>query len=454
MSAVHRALPTRKYALRLAGSLDEATRHLAHLPFDAILVQSDAGGTQLARHLAQGFRFWHEPPVIALARTGSIADAVRCIRAGARDYLPAHPLISHALRDALQRAISRTDGSILGSRLGDKEPYTGFITADYRMLAVCETVTTVADSKATLLIKGESGTGKTLLARILHERSSRRLGPFLEVNCGMLSDSLLESELFGHVRGAFTSAYRERRGKFELANGGTVLLDEVGIASPALQAKLLHAVETGRFEKVGDTRTIETDIRLVAATNISLEERVKRGLFREDLYYRLNALKVTLPPLRERVGDIPLLAQHFLRPLAEQHRSAAREISPEAMYHLVHYSWPGNVRELRNVIEHTVVLSRSRVVLPENLPERVCERDQSDAVPEGRFAVNSLRDALRKPERRHILQALRLAAGNKQHAARELGISRSTLYKKIKEHRLEGFESEPGPLALGGIGTS
>ena len=451
IARVRRVFSAMRRRLCLASSLEEATDRMADERFDVVLLQTDAPGTDIPRRFAEGFRLWRIPPVVAVAKSGSIGDAVRAVRAGARDYLLAQFLNSDAIRDALRRAAADARVGDVGSRRPAIEPYKGLITTDYRMLSVCETVAAVADSTATLLIAGESGTGKNLLARILHENSRRRDGPFLNVNCGGLSDSLLESELFGHVRGAFSSAHRDRLGKFEAADGGTVLLDEIANASVALQTRLLHAVESGRFEKVGDTRTIQSDVRLVVATNVSLGERVSQGLFREDLYHRLDALKVALPALRERVGDIPLLGRHFLRVLAEQCDRPVEDISPEAMRRLVNYPWPGNVRELRNVIEHAVVLARGRTILAENLPQRVARHEPGEFDCTKRHEPLSLKDALREPERRYILQALRLVGWNKQHAARELHISRSTLYKKIREHGLEDVEAGQGSLSLGTV---
>ncbi len=455
IATVRRILSAMQYRLNVATSLEEANAQRVRKRYDAILLQTDAPGTNIRSRLNSGLRLHGGPPVLALAKSGSIEEAVRVMRAGASDYLVTNGITARSVRQAIQRAIAASLDNGPMQRFTDHEPYRGFITGDHRMAVVFETIALVAASRATLLIEGESGTGKNLLAHILHEMSGRRNEAFVEVNCGILSDSLIESELFGHSRGAFTSAYRERRGKFEIADGGTVFLDEVGNASPSLQTRLLNAVETGRFERLGDTRTVQSDVRMVVATNVSLEERVRSGRFREDLYHRLNTLKVTLPPLRERVGDIPPLVRHSLKHLGQRHGRTVRDVSAETMAILVRYPWPGNVRELKNVVEYSVVLTLGETVEPDALPERVTQYEatgQRSEMP--RPHCRLLKEALRAPERECLLYALRRAAWNKQVAAHKLRISRSTLYKKIKEHGLDKLDPQPSALLPGGPGTS
>ena len=370
------------------------------------------------------------------------------------DYLAVEPLRAERLRSALSRALEhrRLRFRALTSEETPEQADCGdLVTNDYRMRAVCSTVTAVAASKAILLVCGESGTGKTLVARMLHRRSPRCVGPFVELNCGVLSDTLLESELFGHVRGAFTSAYREHRGKFDLADGGTLLLDDIANATPKLQAKLLRVVESGEYMRLGDAQTLRCDVRLVVATNVSLRERVERGAFREDLYHRLNGVQVKLPPLRDRVGDIPQLARHFVNAFAAQHGRRPKGIAPEAMDRLVHYRWPGNVRELRNAIEHGVILAEDGAVTPQTLPTHIAEAGPSRAPGARRSGAQPLKCAMREPERRLILQALRTSSWNKLHAARTLGISRSTLYKKMKEHGLDPGEADGSTARAAGV---
>ena len=402
-----------------------------------MLVQTDSAGLAISQRLADGFTFSATPPVIAIARKGNIGDAVCAMRAGVIDYLVLDANSTADLRAAIVRAV-RQSGIHQG--VGNGTIFEEFISTDHRTRAVCDRLAHIADSPATLLLQGESGVGKTLLAELVHQHSARRIGPFVEVSCGALSESLLESELFGHARGSFTSAYRKRRGKFEVADGGTMLLDEIGSASMGMQARLLRVVESGRFERIGDTDTLQTDARIIVITKRPLEQLVLQGLFREDLFHRLNAFKIELCPLRKRVEDIPLLARHFLRIFAAKHKRQVTGFEPETMSRLVHYRWPGNVRELRNIVERSIILAADGLVQPASLPDHI-----ADTTPpvhtHRRFLRTTLRESLREPERHCIIQALKSVSGNKQSAARVLRISRSTLYKKIKEHGLE--ETEP-----------
>jgi len=448
ISMVRRVVSSMGHELRVAGSLEDASKVIAGDCVDVLLVQTDARDGRMKRRLARGVVFSSSPPVVAVANQGGIEDAVRFVRAGAGDYVAIGSRKTEEVRRALWRAVegalkraARRQGS------GRASGFERFITADYRMRSVCDVLASVAASPTTLLLEGESGTGKTLLARLVHEQSPRRMGPFVEVNCGALTESLLETELFGHVRGAFTSAYRQRQGKFEVADGGTLLLDEIGSASLGMQARLLRVVESGHFERVGDTNTLSTDVRLIAATKSGLEESVAAGSFREDLYHRLNSLKVSVLPLRERVEDIPLLARHFLRMFAGKHKRKVTDFAPEAMSMMVHYAWPGNARELRNVVERGVILAREGRVTPDSLPRHVAEA-RSAVSRRRRFFLTTLREAMREPERRCLLEALRIAGWNKQFAAQALGISRSTLYKKIREHGLDQLERGMEELAV------
>ncbi len=439
VATIRRHLTTSGADLRVAGSLEEAAKALARHPFDAMLVQVDSPHGDVRRRLQNDLAFRDEPPVIAVAREGSIKDAVDAVRAGARDYVPVGPKHTARLGANLRRALATcADGAPEGRAAATAAAIMeGFITADHRTQGICRTLARVADSRATVLLEGESGTGKGLLARLVHAHSVRRFAAFVELNCGTLSESLLESELFGHVRGAFTSAEHERVGKFQLADGGTLLLDEIANASPGLQGSLLRAVESGEFEQVGGTQTRRSDVRLMVATNAPLAEELEGGRFSEELYHRLNAVAVNVPPLRERVVDVPLLAGHFLKVFSRQHRRPLEEVSAEALSLLVRYDWPGNVRELRNAVEHGVILARDGVIEPACLPEHIL-RSVAESAP-ARHSLDQLplKEALRRPERQYLLQTLNAVGWNKQHAAKELRISRSTLYKKIKEHGLD-----------------
>jgi transcriptional regulator with PAS, ATPase and Fis domain len=296
----------------------------------------------------------------------------------------------------------------------------------------------VADTKATVLITGESGTGKSLIARAIHRRSSRRDKPFVEVACGALPETLLESELFGHVAGAFTGATGDKIGKFKQADGGTIFLDEIGTASPALQVKLLRVLQDYQFEPVGSTETITVDVRVILATNEDLQKAVQEGRFRRDLYYRINVINIELPPLRERVSDIPLLAEHFLKRICEEMGKPLKSLSDEAMAALQAYRWPGNVRELQNVLERAVLLGRKPVITLEDLPP-----DVAAALTPGLSTPEKapLKQALQLPERQIILQMLEMHNWNRQATAKALGINRTTLYKKMKRLGIEEPES-------------
>jgi transcriptional regulator with PAS, ATPase and Fis domain len=287
------------------------------------------------------------------------------------------------------------------------------------------------------LILGESGTGKTMTARALHQLSGRRDKPFVEVACGALPDSLLESELFGHVAGAFTGANHDKIGKFLQADGGTVFLDEIATASKSLQVKLLRVLQDREFEPVGGNQTHKVDVRLVLATNQDLEELVKRGEFREDLYYRINVISLTQPPLRERIGDIPLLVEHYVAKFNEQTGKKIAGVDEDAMRLLQRHAWPGNVRELLNVLERAVVLSKGTMITPADLPEAIRSQMNSLAAYGGIVDAATLKLALAAPERQIIIEALETNGWNRQDTAKTLGINRTTLYKKMKKYKID-----------------
>ena len=324
----------------------------------------------------------------------------------------------------------------LKAQLDSKYGFENILGTSAAMQEVFDTIRQAAPTRATVLIQGESGTGKELVARALHQCSPRAQGPFIPVHCAALSPTLLESELFGHEKGAFTGAQERRRGRFEMADGGTLFLDEIGEIDPSLQVKILRVLEERKFERVGGTETLHVDVRLVAATNRDLKKMVEEGKFREDLFYRLFVVNLTLPPLREREGDIVLLAQHYLKALAAEHGKKASGITPDAMDLLSAYPWPGNVRELRNVIERMVVLGSGEKLTVRDLPPSfrlAAGRAESAARP-----GSALRDA----ERQLIEEALRKNKGSRTKAAQDLGISRRTLHRKINEFGLRNSEDE------------
>lgn len=373
-----------------------------------------------------------KPIVILLTAYGSVETAVEAMKRGAYDFL-AKPVNLDRLDLLLRRALSErrlgAENQRLKAQLDSKYGFENIIGASPAMQEVFATIRQAAPTRATVLIQGESGTGKELVARALHQCSPRRDGPFVPVHCAALAPTLLESELFGHEKGAFTGAVERRRGRFELADGGTLFLDEIGEIDAALQVKILRVLEERKFERVGGTETLHVDVRLVAATNRDLRARVAEGTFREDLFYRLYVVNLTLPPLRERDGDVVLLAQHYLKTLAAENGKKPLVLAPEAMDAFQAYAWPGNVRELRNVIERMVVLGTGDRLTAADLPAAV--RDGGGLATTSR-AGRVLRDA----ERQLIADALRRHRNNRTKAAQDLGISRRTLHRKLNEFGL------------------
>src|SRR5512143_391873 len=374
-----------------------------------------------------------ETPVILVTAFGNVDGAVEAIRRGAFDYV-SKPYDVDAVQLTAARALDQrrlaAENDVLRRQLRDKYRLETAVGRSEAMLHVFKTAARVAASDATVLIFGESGTGKELVARAIHQASPRAPGPFVPVDCGAIAEGLLESELFGHVRGAFTGAQAARRGLFEEASGGTVFLDEIGDVGPGLQARLLRTLQEGTIRRVGANESIPVDVRVVAATNKDLEAAVKGGRFREDLYYRLNVVTIRIPPLRERREDVPLLAEHFA---AKHGRGDGATISPDARELLQAYDWPGNVRELENVIARALALNPSGVVVPADLPERVHAGPAAPEPTRGLTLPAGFRPTLDDLGRRYAALVLAECAGNKTRAAEVLGIDRKTLYRILGE---------------------
>jgi DNA-binding NtrC family response regulator len=382
---------------------------------------------------------------VMMTAFASVEAAVEAMRLGAENYL-VKPLDVKAVLIFLEKALEKRrlvrETAGLRERVRERYRLDGIVGEASELQSVYEVVKQAAPTKATVLILGESGTGKELIAQALHELSPRKDKPFVKVACAALSESLLESELFGHERGSFTGAIGRREGRFELADGGTLFLDEIGEISPTVQVKLLRALQTREFERVGGTQSIKVDVRVVAATNVDLAEEAKAGRFREDLYYRLNVVAVTLPPLRRRRGDIPALAAHFIEKYAQAYGKTIKGLTPGTLNAMLGHDWPGNVRELENAVERAVVLCKGSELTADDLPStlrgpRPAHRDAAGLIPGASLA---------ELEREAILRTLELHGGSTSRAAEMLGISVRKIQYRLKEYAGEKSESEAEPL--------
>jgi len=434
--SMHEVLEADGYQSRIATSGARAVELMGEQSFDAILtdlVMRDVDGMAV---LQQARTLQPEAAVLLVTGHGSLDSAVAAMQRGAADYLQ-KPVNIVELRTRLARAVEaramRRDLRELRRQLDERSGFEGILGHSPAMQKVFDALRQVSDTQATVLITGESGTGKELVARAIHNNSSRSEARCVAVNCAALSEGLIESELFGHVKGAFTGAVSAKEGRIVYADQGTLFLDEVGDMPLETQAKLLRVLEAREVTPVGGNQTQPVDIRLVAATNRDLETMVTEGTFREDFLYRLKVVTLVLPPLRERVGDVPLLIDHFLRELSAEHGRDVRGITPEARAVLVRYPWPGNVRELRNVFENMVLLARSDVLDVSDLSETIKGHAASGTSAGGYDLAGR---SLQEVERALIQANLELAEGNRQRAARILGMGERTLYRKLKEYDL------------------
>jgi len=431
------------HAVETAKTFREASARLSAGSFHLVI-------TDVSMPEADGFvllqtvrNHYPKTAVIMVTGYGSIEDSVRAIKQGATDYL-AKPIRDEVIKVRIENVLAQqflTDevqtlkNQI--SQIDQRCSLDNILGHDYKMLKVFDLVESVADTPTTVLVTGESGTGKSMIARAVHHRSNRRAGPFIEVACGALPETLLESELFGHVRGSFTGAVADKAGKFKQADGGTIFLDEISTATPALQVKLLRVLQELEFEPVGGSKTEHVDVRCILATNQDLATAVRDGRFRQDLYYRINVVTLHLSPLRERLGDIPLLAEHFLKRHCERTGRKVVGFQDEALRMLQMFNWPGNVRQLENVIERAVILTKTPTIGVGDLPEEIRE-PKGDGNGNG-FGM-PLKKALQSPERDLIMRALKAYHGSRQATAQALGINRTTLYKKMKRYGIEEEE--------------
>lgn len=428
------------YTVSVAGDGKEALALLKDYIADIIITDMKMPGMDGMQLLKAVKKSFPNTQVILVTGYGSIDSAVAAMREGAYDYIT-KPISDAEIKIILERLTThrrlQEENIKLKEELSisQKERFHDVVGKDQKMQKIYTLIEAIATTRATVLIHGESGTGKRVIAHAIHKYNEKERGkPFVEVSCGALTETLLESELFGHVKGAFTGAIKDRMGRFELANGGTIFLDEIDAFSPALQVKLLRVLQEGEFERVGDTKTVKVDVRVIAATNQNLQELIVTGQFRKDLYYRLNIISIEVPPLRDRKVDVPLLIANFIKKHAKHTSKKIESISDQALNILTEYSWPGNVRELENVIERAIILSKDTVITPTDLPEFLSIKAKQEEQANGNGF--KLKDALKSPEKDLIMKALESNSWNRNEAAKTLGINRTTLYKKMHKFGL------------------
>ncbi|MBL7212654.1 MAG: sigma-54-dependent Fis family transcriptional regulator [Desulfobacteraceae bacterium] len=416
------------YDVKTVGSGEEALERLKGTRFDILLVDIKMEGISGLDLLRQVKEDDPDVAVVMITAYGSISTAIEAMKNGAFDYL-LKPFDPEALGVVIDKIIEHQDQAreniFLREQFKDRTRFESMIGQSKAMQEVFDLIQDVAPTGSTVLITGETGTGKGLAAKAIHTNSPRCEGPFVQVNCGAIPEHLMESELFGHQKGAFTDAKETKKGRLELAHDGTLLLDEIGEIGMRMQIDLLRVLEDGVFYRVGGTQPIEVDFRVIASTNRNLEEAIKEGIFREDLYYRLNVISFQMPSLRERKEDIPLVAEHFLLRFSQETNKPVDQISREAIDEMMLYEWPGNVRELENALERAVVVCKGRKILPEDLP---IFRPEYLALPNG--------NSLKRVETEHITKILNINQWNIAKSAKVLGVDRSTLYNKIKRYQI------------------
>jgi DNA-binding NtrC family response regulator len=418
------------YQVDTAEDGETALRIFDKNKFDLLLVDMKMPGMSGLELLSKVKEIDKDTIVILITAFASVPTAIKALKDGAYDYVtkPVDPdELEHLVKKALEQKSLRVENEQLKGNIDEIIKPDNLIGESSQMKKIYELIHTVAPTDTTVMIRGESGTGKELVAKAIHINSRRKYFPIIPVNCGALAESILESELFGHEKGAFTGAQFKRKGKFEMADGGTIFLDEIGSVSPKMQVELLRVIESKQFSRVGGNQTIKSDFRVIIATNESLEDLVKQGKFREDLYYRLNVFSIIIPPLRERTGDIPVLAFYFLNNFCTSMNKNIKNISPEAMEFLTKYDWPGNVRELENAIERAVVVGKGDTIKVDDLPFHVSSSQSANL--DGDNSMTAM-------EKKHIARVLNENNWNISRSALELEIDRVTLYNKINKYGL------------------
>jgi len=423
------------YTVKEAYNGEQALERIRLENFDIVMTDIKMEKMDGFEVLKQAQQISPETSVIMMTAFASVVSAVEAMRAGAVDYIT-KPFINDEIRltikNILQSRKLQMENQILRQQLSQRPAaFTNIIGSSEPMQKVFSVMEKVIPNKSNILITGESGTGKGLVAQAIHEAGPRKNNPFIAINCGAIPENLLESELFGHKKGAFTSANEDKKGLITMANTGTLFLDEIGELPQALQVKLLHFLQTKEFTPVGDTRVISVEVRIISATNAQLGQRVKEGRFREDLYYRLNVIEIHMPSLRERRDDIPVLIKHYLAIAAKEAGKTIKDIDYEAMQALLAYDWPGNIRELRNTIERATVLADGEVITMHDLTDKFRTLDIEGV------STSSLRQALDEFEREYIRRSMLENKGNKEAAANKLGVDLATLYRKLKKLRIE-----------------
>ena len=429
------------YSVEIANTKEESLTLLDANSFQIVLADINGGNcAKLCRTIREKSP---TAQLIVLASYANIECAVKCIKDGAFDYL-VRPVEDEKIISTIERAHLNippaAERPIPTKKISKrKDLFHGLVGNGSKVNGIYSLIERISNAKTTILLRGESGTGKRMVARAIHQADKRRKDkPFIELACGALAKGIVESELFGHTKGSFTDAISDRKGRFELAHGGTLLLDDIDALSLDLQVKLLRVLQHKEFERLGDYKTIKVDVRIVVATNHDLEQAVAEKRFREDLYYRLNVISITIPPLRERKEDIPTLVEHFVKMYAGENLKKVREVSEEALQILTDYNWPGNIRELENIIERAIILDTDGVITREDLPEIISSVSTfRPTLPDiNKESVASLKAALQGPEKGYILKVLKEVGWNKKKAAKKLGVNRTTLYNKLRKYNL------------------